>query len=122
MSDQQPTDGEILADAQKIVTERGIGLLEAMEIAAHRLANRGKEIDCEFNVKLVLKPRVAKFIRESFAGHPELSVEERLARFLEIQINQIRGRALAATREDLEISEGQAATVRRSTFLEKYAG
>jgi len=117
--DQQPTDDEILALAQEIKGERGVTLVEAMDIAAHKLTNQGAEVDTRFEIVLDLKPRVAKFFRESFSGHPTLTVEERLAAFLVMQLNRLRGEALARTRSEADIEEGQANTLRRSTFLEK---
>jgi len=117
--DQQPTDDEILALAQEIKGERGVTLVEAMDIAAHKHTNQGDEFDTRFEIVLELKPRVAKFFRENFSGHPTLTVEERLAAFLVMQLNRLRGEALARTRSEADIEEGQANTLRRSTFLEK---
>lgn len=119
MPDHSPTDDEILELAYQIRDERGLPLVEAMDIAATKLANAGAEIDCTFDLRIELKPRVAKFFRESFAGHPDLSVEERLAKFLEMQLNRLRGEALARTRQDADITDGKAVTLRRSVFLEK---
>jgi hypothetical protein len=115
--EQSVTDDEILALAQEIKTERGVSLVEAMDIASVKLNNAGKEIDCNFKLDLTLKPRVAKFFRDSFSGHPDLSVEERLSKFVEMQLNKLRGEALARTRSEAEIEEGKANTIRRSTFL-----
>lgn len=122
MPEQQVTDDEILVEAQRIKAERGISLVEAMDIAAAKMANAGKEIDCSFEITLELKPRVAKFFRDSFAGHPTMSVEQRLGKFLEMQLNRLRGEALAKTRAEADIVEGQANTIRRSTFLERNLG
>lgn len=119
---QAPTDDEILTKAQEIKAERGISLVEAMDIASAQLTNGGKEVQTTFELKLELKPRVAKFFRESFAGHPTLSVEERLSLFIAMHLNQLRGQALAQTRVEAEIGEGQAATIRRSTFLARGLG
>lgn len=119
MADQSSDDDQILADAQRIKQERNISLVEAMDIAAAKAANRGQEIDCVFHLTIELKPRVAKFFRESFAGHPTLSVEERLAAYLAMVMNRMRGEALVRTRAEADIVEGQANTLRRSTFMEK---
>lgn len=117
--EQTHSDDEILALAQEIKADRGISLVEAMDIAAIRMENKGKEIDCDFTLRLTLKPRVAKFFRESFAGHPTLSVEDRLAQYLVMYLNRLRGEALARTREEGDIVQGQSNTLRRSTFLAK---
>lgn len=115
--EEQVTDDEILELAQRLKAERGMSLVEAMDLASAKLANHGGEIDCTFRIELQLKPRVAKFIRDSFSGHPTMTVEERLAAFLAIQINRLRGEALARTRAEGDITEGEATTLRRSTFL-----
>lgn len=115
-------DDAILERAQAIKAERNISLVEAMDIAAAQFANAGREIDTVFEIRLELKPRVAKFFRESFADHPTMTVEERLGAFLTMQLNRLRGEALARTRTEAEITEGTAATIRRSTFLERNLG
>lgn len=122
MSDQEPTDDEILALAQSIKAEKGLPLAEAMDEAIRRLTRRGDDIDCTFTLTVQLKPRVARFYRKEFAGHPTLSVEERLSKFVEMKLNEIRGQALARSRADPDIQEGQANTLRRSAFIEKTAG
>lgn len=120
MSEQiENNDDQILSLAQEIKTERGIPLVEAMDIAAHKISNAGKEIDCIFKLEIELKPRVAKFFRSSFSGHPTLSVEERLSKYLAMVLNRLRGDALARTRSEADVEEGRANTLRRSTFLEK---
>lgn len=122
MPDQSVTDEQILELAQEIKTDRGISLVEAMDIASTKLNNAGQEVDCTFNIELTLKPRVAKFFRESFAGHPDLSVEQRMALFIAMQLNKLRGEALARTRAEADIEEGKANTIRRSTFLARNLG
>ena len=121
MSDT-PTDDQILELAQEIKADRGIPLVEAMDIASAKLHNAGQEVNCVFDLKVTLKPRVAKFFRQSFAGHPTMSVEERLAAFLAMTLNRLRGEALSRTRAEAEISEGGANSIRRSTFLERNLG
>ena len=122
MPDQLVTDEQILELAQEIKADRGVSLVEAMDIASTKLNNAGQEIDCTFNIELTLKPRVAKFFRESFAGHPDLSVEQRMALFIAMQLNKLRGEALARTRSEADIEEGKANTIRRSTFLARNLG
>lgn len=122
MAEQPVTDEQILELAQQIKAERGVPLVEAMDIAATKLTNQGREVDCTFHLTLELKPRVAKFFRDSFAGHPSMTVEERLAAYLTMHLNRLRGEALSRTRAEADIQEGQANTLRRSTFLEKTAG
>lgn len=119
MDNQAPSDEEVLELAQKIKAEKDIPLVEAMDIAANRLTKNSKDVDCDFEMTITLKPRVAKFFRREFSGHPTLSVEERLALYLGGVMNRLRGEALARTREDLQITEGKANTVRRSSFLEQ---
>ncbi len=121
MGEQSFTDEQVLELAQEIAAEKGLPLVEAMDLAAARLS-KPSGVDTTFELTLELKPRVAKFFRESFAGHPSMTVEERLARFLEMQLNRLRGEALARTRTEAEITDGEAATVRRSTFLERNLG
>lgn len=120
--EQDNQDDAILELAQQIKIDRGISLVEAMDIAAIKLRSGGKEVDCVFNLRLELKPRVAKFFRDNFAGHPTLNVEERLALFLTMHLNRMRGEALAKSRAEADIQEGQANTLRRSTFLARTAG
>lgn len=120
--DQAFTDDQVLELAQEIKENKGISLLEAMDIASSQLENQGQEIDCVFNLEVTLKPRVAKFFRETFSGHPKLSVEERLALFVAMQMNKIRGDALARTRAEADITDGKANTIRRSTFMERGLG
>lgn len=122
MPDQSFDDDELLELAQEIKAERGCSLAEAIDMAHARLSKAAGEVDTRFEVTLELKPRVAKFFRESFAGHPTMTVEERLAAFLVMQLNRLRGEALARTRQEAEITEGEARTVRRSTFLERHGG
>lgn len=122
MPDQDITDEQILELAQEIKAERGIPLVEAMDIASSKLRNGGAEIDCTFTLELELKPRVAKFFRENFAGHPTMTVEERLASFVTMHLNRLRGEALARSRAEGDIQEGKANTLRRSTFLARTGG
>lgn len=118
MAKQDVSDEAVLDLAQQIKAEKGVSLIEAMDMAAIRLQGGG-EVDCTFHLTLTLKPRVAKFFRDSFSGHPTLTVEERLAAFITMQLNRLRGEALARTREEPEIEKGQAATLRRSSFKAK---
>lgn len=106
MSDQAPTDDEILALAQELKVKKGLSLQEAMDLAAIRLRPKG-EIDCEFNLTVTLKPRVAKFFRDEFAGHPTLSVEERLAVYVAMTLNKIRGQHLARVREEAQVGNAK---------------
>jgi len=122
VSDQTPSDEDILELAQSIKKEKGIPLAEAMDIAGHRLAKAGANMQTTFELTIELKPRVAKFFRDEFAGHPTLTVEQRLAKFIEMQLNRLRGQALARSRKDPEISEGQAHAVSRSSFLQQTKG
>lgn len=117
-----PTDDQILALAQTIKAERGIPLVEAMDFAANKLSRGKKAIDTEFTLHLNLKPKVAKFYRDSFAGHPDKTVEEWMAQWVTQLLQQQRGQALARTREDLDIEKDRANTLRRSAFLEKTGG
>jgi hypothetical protein len=94
-----------------------------MDIAQGQAAKAASGVDTTFHITLELKPRVARFFRQSFDGHPTMSVEERMAKFLEIQLNKLRGQALAQTRiEATEATEGEARTIRRSVFLQNHGG
>jgi hypothetical protein len=122
VSDQTPSDEEILERAQDIKQEKGISLAEAMDLAVLQLTRASSSIETVFELRLELKPRVAKFFRDEFAGHPSLTVEERLAKYLEMQLNRMRGQALARSRKDPEIREGEAHAVSRSSFLQQTKG
>jgi hypothetical protein len=119
--EQTLTDDELLERAQQIKADRGCSLAEAMDIAQGQAAKAASGVDTTFHITLELKPRVARFFRQSFDGHPTMSVEERMAKFLEIQLNKLRGQALAQTRiEATEATEGEARTIRRSVFLQNH--
>jgi hypothetical protein len=122
VSEQTPSDEEILERAQAIKKEKGISLAEAMDLAVLQLTRAGSSIETVFDLRIELKPRVAKFFRDEFAGHPTLTVEERLAKYLEMQLNRMRGQALARSRKDPEIGEGEAHAVSRSSFLQQTKG
>lgn len=122
MSEQDDRDAAILARANEIKAEKGISLTAAIDQAALELARAEHEVDTRFELVIDLKPRVAKFFRDEFAGHPTMTVEERLAKFLEIQLNRLRGQALSRARKDPEIGEGEAYAVRRSSFLQQTKG
>lgn len=122
MTNQVDNDAEILALANEIKEQKGVSLLEAMEIAEGRINRRGDEVDCVFRLEITLKPRVARFFRDSFKGHPSLTVEERLSIYLAGILNRLRGEALARTRAEAEIIEGKAHTIRRETFVERNLG
>jgi hypothetical protein len=119
--EQTLTDDELLERAQQIKADRGCSLAEAMDIAQGQAAKAASGVDTTFHITLELKPRVARFFRQSFDGHPTMSVEERMAKFLEIQLNKLRGQALAQPRiEATEATEGEARTIRRSVFLQNH--
>jgi hypothetical protein len=119
--EQTLTDDELLERAQQIKADRGCSLAEAMDIAQGQAAKAASGVDTTFHITLELKPRVARFFRQSFDGHPTMSVEERMAKFLEIQLNKLRGQALAQTRiEATEATEGEARTIRRSVLLQNH--
>lgn len=123
MSDQTVTDEQILELAQELKAEHGISLVEAMDMASAKLNKAaGKEIDCEFLLPVTLKPRVAKFFRDTFSGHPDLTVDQRMGKYVEILLNKVRGEALVRTREEPEVRKGEAVSVRHSTFLERNLG
>jgi hypothetical protein len=122
VSDQIDSDEAILERAQEIKKEKGIPLTEAIDIAATEAYRAASAIDTEFTITLNLKPRVAKFFREEFAGHPELTVEERMAVYIETILNRMRGQALARARKDPEIEQGKAHAVSRSSFLQQTKG
>ena len=119
-----PTDDEILIAAQEIrAKDPEISLTDAM-IRAEKKLTKDNPITV-FKLELHLKPRVAKFYRDEFAGHPELSVEERMALWITGLLNEQRGRSLQRARENNsnatvpETTGNKALAMSRSKFLEQ---
>lgn len=112
-----PTEDQILELARKIKDREGLSLTDAMIKAEQKLTK--PTADCEFTIKLTLKPKVAKFYRKEFEGHPDLTVEERLAIWVGMLLQQQRGQALVRHRAEMKVQEGRVVTVRHSAFLEQ---
>lgn len=110
-------DDAILERAQEIKAERSVSLTDAMLMAEAEMTPK-PEIQAEFEVSIKVKPRVARWIAKEFGGHPELSVEERMAAYFEVVLNRARMTAIRAGEEAPEVTDGGAVTVRRSQFKE----
>jgi hypothetical protein len=106
-------DDRLLNLARDLVKERGIGLMEAMEIAEERLQPK-PTFQTEYTITLKLKPRIARWVEEVFGGHDTYTIEERMAAFLAPYLAQAR---IGLIRDEAEkgrkIVEGEAVTVRR---------
>lgn len=105
------TDEQILDLAMKIKEERGISLVDAMEMAAKKLSPK-PAIRTSFNVQLEVKQKVGRWICESFGGHPTLSIEDRLAVYIAQTLNQKRVQSIRDNEMPSEIPKGSAITVR----------
>ena len=101
MADQM-TEDELLAKARKLREKHPhLTLGEAIEEIERVAANGESEINTRFELTINLKPRVAKFFRETFANPPKpfKSDEEWMAAWLVKILNQQRGQALAKSRD-----------------------
>lgn len=112
----QDRDSRILERAIQIKEDRGLPLVEAMIMAEEELIAqlKGDALPLEFTVKLVVKPRVARWILQTFGGHATFTVEDRLAAYLIILLNRTRITAIRRSEPAPEIPKGgEAVTLRR---------
>ena len=112
-------DEMILAKAQEISKERGIGLVDAMIEAEEELRPR-PELQTSFMVPIEVKPRVARWIVETFGGHAKYTVEERIGAYLSVLLGRTRVSARRADEPAPEVQKGEAVTMRRDQFKGKY--
>lgn len=123
----KPTDAEIEELALQLRQDKpGLSLVDSMLKAEDQLTRQMAPQENVFHVEIHLKPRIAKFIREQFGGHPELSIEERLAVYLAGLLARTRGEFISQIRDskaDVPNSPNKSAdtgplAMRRSRFLE----
>lgn len=108
-------DDEILARAIEIRAESGLSLTDAMIQAESELDAPAPSdpVQAEFVVTLKPKPRVARWIRQTFGGHPTFSIEDRLEAYLITLLNKSRVSSMRASEDPPQVGKGQAVTVRR---------
>lgn len=111
-------DEKILELAQEIKAETGVSLTDAMIRAEAKLAPKD-ELPEYFEVRIRVKPRVARWILSEFGGHPEHSIEERLGAYVSSHMGRARTMAIQYSREAPEISDQGAVSMRRDQFKEK---
>jgi hypothetical protein len=114
MTESAARDDQILARAMEIRTETGLSLTDAMIQAESELdAPASEPVQETFVVTLKPKPRVARWIRLVFGGHPQFSIEDRLEAYLLTLLNKSRVSSMRASEDPPEVGKGQAVTVRR---------
>ena len=109
-------DDELISEAQKIASAKGISLADAMLEAEARLKPPPTQED-SITVTITMKPKVVAFYRKTFEGHDELSVEERMGVWLGTLLTRERGRLLPTMRATADLMDGGGPkTLPRSAF------
>lgn len=111
------TEDMIIEKAREIQKEAGLSLVDAMVEAEARLQPK-PELQTEFSVTINVKPREGKWLVDMFAGHPSLSIEERMGVWLAGEISRARGRVIKEQRAQAAIAKGGAVTVTRDKIEE----
>ena len=111
-------DEKILVRAQEIKKERGISLTDAMLSAEAELAPK-PSYPADFTVTIPIRPRVSRWIVDTFIASDTHTTEERLAAYLAICLNRARVSAMRFAEEAPDIGEGGAVTLRREQFQKK---
>lgn len=113
-------DDAILARAREIAGDRHIGLAAAMLEAEDELRALADDVPRVFAVSIPVKPRLARWILETFPPEGGVSTEARLAVWLGRHVlTRERVKALASAREVKDIGEGAAVTMPRHEFMRR---
>lgn len=120
-ADSAATNAELIALAQEIASETGMSIVDAMIEAESRLSPR-EEIKTTFDLRVTLKPRVARWVHKEFGGHPDYSIEDRLAAYCAQSITRVRIQSIRAAEDAPEIPTGEAVTMRRAQFQKQTKG
>lgn len=113
-----PTDDQILERAREIKERTGVTLSEAMFVAEKELSPK-PAIPETFEIELNVKPKVSRWIIETFQPTKTHTREQRLAAFISQMLNRTRVSALRAMEQGEDIQEGRAVTLSRSQFAAK---
>ena len=102
---------ELFERAREIMAERGCSLAEAAAIAESD-GTADTTYPSEVTVTLTLKPKVARWVVQTFTATRQHSMEDRLAAFIVSQLNRARIRAIRDGEGPASVRKGKAVTVR----------
>lgn len=120
-----PRDDIILALAVKIRDESGgtVSLVDAMIQAEEELfAPKAESWPTSFTLTMHVKPRVSRWIVQTFGGHASLSIEERLAAYLVQIIGRTAVRVRRESEPPPELDRGTGAVTMRREHMQKLQG
>lgn len=111
-------DNDLMKRAHELSERRNISVSRAVAMLEERAA-KGSE-GGSYSISLQLKPRVARWVDETFGGHPNFTTEERLGAWLAQIITRERANFRASQRDSkkADVTKGAAVTIPAQLFTE----